>query len=204
MTDCVIYGCKNSTVGARGYCGAHYRRLRLFGDPMLGGNLKTSPGEPRKWLERHASFQGDECLEWPFGRLLGGYGTLIVSGARTTAHRFICTLAHGEPPSGAMHAAHSCNNRACCNPRHLRWATVRENHADKLTHGTDLRGEKHLRAKITRAQALAIWRDLKGNSAIEVAKLHNVSKSTVASIQYGCSWSWLTGQQRGGRRVNNQ
>lgn len=200
MSDCVIQGCKNSTEGARGYCGAHYRRLRLYGDPMIGGVLKTSRGEPRKWLERHASFQGDECLEWPFVKFRGGYGSLLVGGARTTAHRFMCVLAHGDPPSDTMQAAHSCNNRACCNPRHLRWATVKENHADKLVHGTHARGENNTRARITRAQVLAILRDLKIHPASEVARRHKVSRSTVTSIQHGCSWSWLTGRNRGSGR----
>lgn len=50
----------------------------------------------------------------------------------------MCILAHGEPPSPEHVAAHSCGqgHEGCVNPGHLRWATVAENIADTLKHGT--------------------------------------------------------------------
>ena len=73
----------------------------------------------------------DDCIDWPFAvRESSGYGAHSGKrdGARFSAdsHRHVCTLAHGEPAKG-MQAAHSCDNRLCCNPRHLSWKTAKAN-----------------------------------------------------------------------------
>ena len=49
----------------------------------------------------------------------------------------MCELAHGEAPP-RYEAAHSCGrgHLGCVNPRHLRWATSKENKADMIVHGT--------------------------------------------------------------------
>jgi DNA-binding transcriptional regulator YiaG len=52
------------------------------------------------------------------------------------AHRFMCELVHGSPPTPRHQAAHSCNVRSCINHRHLSWKTQAENEADKKIHGT--------------------------------------------------------------------
>lgn len=51
-----------------------------------------------------------------------------------------CRLAHGERPPGKRDVAHSCGERMCINPAHLRWATRSENEADKITQGRSNRG----------------------------------------------------------------
>ena len=81
-------------------------------------------------------FDGDGCLLWPFQISTTGYGRLEVNGKKKIASRYVCELAHGEPPTRQHEAAHSCGNSKCVNPKHLRWATHTENEADKLVHGT--------------------------------------------------------------------
>lgn len=58
------------------------------------------------------------------------------------AHRLMCVFVNGDCPPDKNEAAHSCGNRKCVNPAHLRWATYEENGADKIIHGTN-RGWKH-------------------------------------------------------------
>lgn len=101
-------------------------------------------GAPERWLrEVAAAYIGDSCLEWPFPRRYpNGYGALQAKVARTTAHRFVCVLAHGEP-QGRLDAAHICHNRLCCNPQHLRWATRRDNLADRVVRRTVPQGDSH-------------------------------------------------------------
>jgi hypothetical protein len=57
--------------------------------------------------------------------------------------RLVCEAFHGAAPSPLHHAAHGDGNRTNNRPENLRWATARENEADKLQHGTRPSGDKH-------------------------------------------------------------
>ena len=146
-----------------------------------------------KWLTENMSVQTDECVEWPYGKTNGGYGTLLLRGKRTTAHREMCRRVHGKPPAPDSQAAHSCGNRACCNPAHIRWASAAENAGDRIVDGTATRGEKGYRAKLTEQQVKQIAELLKTQTPAIIAKRLGVSRSAVKSIASGCSWAWLTG-----------
>lgn len=101
----------------------------------------TARGQGRgiKWLRAHVDYAGDDCLVWPYFRdPREGYGTMGHEGKVWKAHRLMCVLAHGEPPTPKHQAAHSCGNGrgGCVNPRHLRWTTPRGNAQDRSKHGT--------------------------------------------------------------------
>lgn len=132
---CKVADCDKVTVG-QGYCKNHYYRFRKYGDPFAGG---TSPGVPQKYMEAEVlPHRGGDCLPWPFARDSNGYGQVRIDGKLHYVARLVCSLVHGEPPTAGHQAAHSCGkgHEGCCNPSHLRWATVRENHLDKKAHGT--------------------------------------------------------------------
>jgi len=93
----------------------------------------------------------DDCIIWPFSIERSGYPGNN-KGRRTI--RVVCERAHG-PPFLKADAAHSCDVKACVNPRHLRWATRRENEAEKARTGAG-RGERGKDAKLTVADVLAI------------------------------------------------
>ena len=133
----VARGTLRPVVGGRG-------RLNLFSAGDVGAVALSRPRIPHQvqmmTLAIGVAAAGDECLHWPFSRLPAGYG--IVGGravGRQYAHSLACTWAHGPRPEGKQ-AAHSCGKASCFNPKHLRWATVTENHADKVLHGTSGRG----------------------------------------------------------------
>lgn len=132
---CSIDWCDNPAY-RRGYCCAHHARLLKWGDPLKGGPMKATYGDPRKWLERAILSDAEECLVWPFATKPNGYGDFRIRGRMMYPHRYVCMSANGDPPDMSMQAGHSCGNRACCNPKHIRWVTRQENEADKRVHGT--------------------------------------------------------------------
>jgi hypothetical protein len=109
------------------------------------------------------------------------------------AHRVMCLLAHGQPPSIEHVAAHSCGNGAggCVNPRHLRWATASGNEADKVFHGTSNRGERSGSAKLTESEVRSI-RSLEGRmTQQDIADKFGVHLMTVNSILRRRNWGWM-------------
>jgi hypothetical protein len=133
-----------------------------------------------------------DCIEWPFGHNGRGYGLITTGGKSVYVHRFVCEKAYGAPFEGA-HAAHDCGNHRCVNPHHLRWSTVKDNHADKVRHGTDNRGEKHYRARVTADQVREIRKRLAdGMTQKAVAEAFDIHPESVGSIHRGDSWVWLT------------
>lgn len=188
-TICSIEGCGNPHL-ARGWCERHYRRWRRHGDPLAGS---TSWGVPMQWLRDHLDHTGDECLIWPFARGAAfGYGRIYADGETTVAHRLMCEHRHGPPPTPRHEAAHNCGNGhlGCVNGGHLRWATPKENHADKLIHGTHDRGERNSQAKLTEADVAAI-RSRVGISYQQIAKQFGVSATTVWRVKRRLRWAWL-------------
>lgn len=187
---CSIEGCRKSVHG-KGLCITHYARLRKNGDPLdVGYNHFQSI----EWIKAHADFAGDDCLIWPFGRFdTNGYARIMVDKVGHAAHRIMCIEAHGDPPTPEHEAAHNCGkgHEACVNPRHLRWATSKENHADRVLHGTIARGEKNGWSKLT-AENVRQIRGLFGTvSQSDIARRFGVGKTTISYIRKRKSWAWL-------------
>ncbi|WP_367647038.1 HNH endonuclease [Achromobacter deleyi] len=135
--------------------------------------------------------ESDDCLIWPFGTDSRGYGQVRFKGRQDRSHRVVCWLFHGAPSGGKTDAAHSCGNRLCVNPRHLSWKTHRENEADKVAHGTIIRGEACNLTSLTESDVLEI-RNLKGlKTQVEIAAQFGTTQQTVSKIQSRKRWAWL-------------
>lgn len=193
--QCTIDGC-GRVHEARGWCKKHYNRWWRHGDPLKTLIPMTAYGEPATFLAKAISHHGDDCLKWPYSTARG-YGRIKIYGRQRYAHRLICEAVHGAPPTPEYECAHNCGrgHEGCVNPSHLRWATSKENHADKLIHDTHQRGERHGRAKLTEADVHTIRRQLgTGQTQRSVAKDFGVHKRTISDILSGATWSWLTEQ----------
>lgn len=187
---CSIPGCCKKHY-AHGYCNAHYLRLRKHGDPLAG---RVPPGAPLTWLRSQVGGESEGCVAWPFSHDGKGYGVVSYEGHQQYAHRLICGWVHGDAPTDLHEVAHSCGNGhlGCVNPKHLRWATRSENHADKLKHGTHNRGERCPTVKITEDQARQILA-LKGKMMQkDIAAVFGVTFGHVSSIHRGKRWAWLS------------
>jgi hypothetical protein len=151
---------------------------------------KTHVASPAKdFLRGHIDHVGDECLIWPFSRFAKqGYGRISVAQRVTYAHRVMCFLAHGEAPTPGHHAAHSCGNGhlGCVNPNHLAWETPKQNNADKIAHGTLVRGTRHYRAKLSADQVREIRaRTLGPGDTKRLAERFGVSHSVIHRVRNG-------------------
>ena len=192
---CCVDGCENRyvVVNPQKFCSKHYSRWRKHGDPTT--ILRAENGAGIQWIKDHVGYAGDECLIWPFGRYHGKYGQLTHEGKKHIASRLMCEIAYGPPPEPGMDCAHSCGNGhlGCTNPRHLRWATHKENMADRLLHGSDNRGERHGNAKLTKEAVREMRRIYKSGRATQqqLADRFGIHSSHVSAVVRGAAWSWL-------------
>ena len=187
---CSIPGCSRP-LECRGWCNAHYLSWKAHGDP-LGSRTINQRGASKRWLETNAfHFKGDGCLVFPFPKTGVGYGSFRVGKTDFLAHRFVCEATYGPPPTASHQTAHSCGNRGCVNPRHLRWATQKENETDKLTHGTIQRGSISRTSKLTERDVTEIRRLAGKITQVEIAKRFGVKPPAICEIISRKSWSWF-------------
>jgi len=144
----------------------------------------SGKGAAHRFLVDSLSYQGDDCLIWPFANCRG-YGQFGYLGKNYYAHRYMCELKNGPAPSDIHEAAHSCGKNNCVNPGHLSWKTPTENMLDCREHGTHVRSRYGSAGKITRDQAATI-RALKGIKKLrEIAAEYGISEWAVSNIWVG-------------------
>lgn len=134
MTErtCSYSGCDSPHYG-RGWCGMHYQRWRVHGDPGKVLHIRNDP-ERRFWSKVDKT-QG--CWRWTGEVGPKGYGRFRVGGRGFLAHRFAYELMVGPIPDGYTidHVrANGCTSKACVKaiadehgPAHLEPVTNQEN-----------------------------------------------------------------------------
>lgn len=74
-----------------------------------------------------------DCWEWRGARTKKGYGVMWMGDRLVGATVISMTLA--EVPKTGPFVLHSCDNKSCVRPDHLRWGTAKENTADMIQRG---------------------------------------------------------------------
>lgn len=80
-------------------------------------------------------WKSEGCWLWIGSTDKDGYGRFKVNGSAKRAHRFALAASLGVDVDSLNVVMHTCDNRLCCNPAHLRNATQRENLLDMVAKG---------------------------------------------------------------------
>ncbi len=186
MRVCTIEGCGKKHQ-SKGFCVTHYTRYLRYGDPHY---RMIARGDAADFFAKAINAKSDECILWPYttsGRCQRPW--IKHKGARGYAARFMCAEVNGPPEHDGLHAAHSCGNLKCINPRHIRWATAVENAADKVKHGTAPRGENQGASKLKEWQISEIR--MRKESVKSMSEKYGVSKSQIYRILNGDRWAYI-------------
>lgn len=122
---CSFEGCEKEK-HAKDLCAGHYQQ-GLKGQELhpLG---KRSMTHRMTDAERFAFYtrKSGGCWVWAGNLMPDGYGRIRFGGAFQQVHRISYQLEVGPIPAGAQ-IDHTCHNRACINPDHLRIVTNKQN-----------------------------------------------------------------------------
>lgn len=188
---CSIEDCTNPA-SRKGWCYAHYRRWRAYGNPTDGGPLRTKYGSAadRFWVKVDKSGGPQACWPWIGSRTPDGYGKFSWREIRTSpliAARVAFYLTNGRWPGETLH---ECDNPPCVNPAHLRDGTHRENAQEAAERGGKWHAMANGSRKLTTEDVLEIRAALRsGETRRSIAARYNVSASNIGYIQRGQSWT---------------
>lgn len=135
-----------------------------------------------------------------------GYNVSMLDGVSLSTHKIVYIIRknngnpipeydeNGEP----LVIRHTCNERSCVNPEHLKLGTRSENsNDDRILAGTVLNGCKNPKTSIAEAVArkIKLSKREKGHPEYMTqparAQAFGVSKAIVSSIDYNTSWAHL-------------
>jgi hypothetical protein len=138
----------------------------------------------------------DECWPWLGSTERNGYGRTTFGGRRHNVSRIVFELTNPGVLSRGLFVLHICDNPVCCNPRHLRSGTAKENAEDRENRNRSYKwtGDEHPRCKLTAAQIIEI-KELRSNGVkgSSVAKMFGVSPATISSIIHGRYYTEIGG-----------
>ena len=132
----------------------------------------------------------DECMLWTAGKYKNGYGKFRLGSRMIKAHKFAWLVAQEVPPTREnfnpqLEVCHSCDTRACCNPKHLRLDTKSSNQKDRRKNGNAGADQK-----LTYADVAEIRAHLKAGKLLqhEIGALYGVTQQQISVIKLGKNW----------------
>lgn len=157
----------------------------------------SAKNTPESFWARVSKPTKSACWEWQGAKTSSGYGNLTWRGLHVQAHRVAYFLAMGgiRLQTGFRRAGvakryrrfvlHKCDNRACCNPRHLFLGSMRANQLDAYAKGRKAQPRsQHVNAKLTAAQVRQIRKryDAGTDFQVPLAAEFGVSQRVISLI----------------------
>ena len=141
-----------------------------------------------------------KCWVWTAGLYNDGYGQFFLMGIGRRAHNVSFILAGGTFSDGPL-VLHSCHNRKCVNPTHLRSGTNKQNSEDMTNAGRQARhfgdangmrkhpervprGETHSFAKLSDENVAEIKRQYaaRDSTQLAIAGIFGITQGHVSEI----------------------
>lgn len=154
----------------------------------------STAGEVRSCSTYHRRDAGRHIRGWIQNRGYRYVTLMAADGSKRShgVHRLVLETFVGPCPPGHQ-AAHSNGDSADNRLANLRWASAKENIADRTRHGRTRSGEQNGSSKLDRHAVKTIKRmGERGFSAYETARLACVAPSTVESIWRGETWKHVS------------
>jgi hypothetical protein len=140
-----------------------------------------------------------DCWEWQANKNNKGYGLFRPGGLapKVLAHRASYEAANGPIQRGLL-ILHSCDNRACVNPAHLRVGTHKQNVADMDQRGRrvtkPMRGEDNPNTAATAELVTSVRKAyVSGMSIADITAKFKVSEAAANDYCTGKSWRHILG-----------
>lgn len=133
----------------------------------------------------------DNCIEGPSTNSRG-YSTIKIDGKTYQRHRTTWELFYGPIPEG-MYICHHCDNKKCCNIKHLFLGTQQDNVDDYNSKGLrNVKGTRNSSAKITEEDVVEIRRLYsKGLTQANIGFMFGIRQGHISRIVRGENWSHL-------------
>ena len=163
----------------------------------IGGHIRVCGSTNEQLFWRYVEKE-DGCWPWTGALHRDGYGRFNFQYPNRRkmriAHRVAWELTNGEIPA-AMHIAHTCDVRNCCNPAHMFLATHAENMADCVAKGRQTKGTRNRHAKMTDEKVIELRKlraeDPKTWTAAALAKRYGIAPSSAVQIWTRTHWRHL-------------
>lgn len=157
----------------------------------------SAKNTPETFWSRVRRGSDTDCWEWCGGTTSSGYGNLSWHGVHVQAHRVAYALSYGgiALQTGFRHEGkakrykrfvlHKCDNRLCCNPKHLFLGSMRANLLDAYAKGRKTQPKsQHVNAKLSADQVRAIRAayDAGDTRQVDLAAKYGVSQRAISLI----------------------
>ena len=144
-----------------------------------------------KFQDKIQKVEGSTCWEWRGSFNSAKYGNIYVIETKKTigVHRYAYEAFHGTEPGEVI--LHTCDNRKCCNPLHLKSGTQTDNMRDASSKNRLPQGETSYLSKLTEAEVYTIRNQEGIQTTKELSDLFNVLPKTIRRIQKRETWKHL-------------